>query len=239
MFEIGTSLQEARAKRGLELDAVQKALRIRRRYLEALENERFDQLPGEVYARGFLREYAEFLGLDGSLYVEEYNARHASHEPQPIAAQPTAARLQGGGGRLALAAAVIVLVCAGGGLVAWRLAGSHGSGTAAPPAHAPTAPTTRATTAPAPANASQRQRPQPTQELILSAARGDCWIGIRVGSASGRTLYWRTLRQGSTIRFSLRRPLWLRVGNGSNLDVTVGGKPVPNVPAVTGNLTIS
>src|SRR5579884_1972656 len=88
---MGGSFREARVRRGLELDAVQKALRIRRRYLEALEHDRFEQLPGEVYARGFLREYAEFLGLDGSLYAEEYNARFAPREDPAIAAPASAA----------------------------------------------------------------------------------------------------------------------------------------------------
>src|SRR5918911_1622015 len=78
MFELGSSLREAR----------------RKRYLEALEDERFELLPGEVYTRGFLREYAEFLGLDGSLYVQEYNDRFAHHDELPIAATPTAARLR-------------------------------------------------------------------------------------------------------------------------------------------------
>src|SRR5438132_6331438 len=83
MFELGASLRDARRKRGLELDAVQRATRIRRRYLEAIENERFDLLPGDAYARGFLREYAEFLGLDGGLYVQEYNDRFAPRDEAP------------------------------------------------------------------------------------------------------------------------------------------------------------
>src|SRR5437762_2351804 len=89
MFELGASLRAARHKRGLELDAVQRELRIRKRYLEALEGERFELLPGQVSARGFLREYAEFLGLDGSLYLDEYNPRFARHDEQPTAARPT------------------------------------------------------------------------------------------------------------------------------------------------------
>jgi cytoskeleton protein RodZ len=241
MFEIGISLREAREKRGLELDAVQKALRIRRRYLEALESDRFEQLPGEVYTRGFLREYAEFLGLDGSLYVEEYNARHASHEPQAIAAQPTAPRLPRRSGRAGLVLVVVAAVAVAVGLAAWRLGGHGSSGSTSQPPSTTTVPAPSTTTAPAaaPAPVAEPQQQGPAQQLILTATRGDCWVGIRVGSPNGRTLYWRTLKQGTTIRFSLKRPLWLRVGHGGNLDVTVGGKPVQDVPAVTGNITIS
>ena len=49
--------------------------RIPRRYLHALEDERFELLPGSAYAKGFLRVYADYLGLDGQLFVDEYNAR--------------------------------------------------------------------------------------------------------------------------------------------------------------------
>jgi cytoskeletal protein RodZ len=77
MFEIGPSLREARSRRGLSPADVHKATRIRERYLSALEEERWELLPGDAYAKGFLRTYAEFLGLDGQLYVDEYNARFA------------------------------------------------------------------------------------------------------------------------------------------------------------------
>ena len=69
MFEIGGSLREARLKRNLTPADVQKAIRIRDRYLQALEEERWELLPGDAYVKGFLRTYADYLGLDGNLYV--------------------------------------------------------------------------------------------------------------------------------------------------------------------------
>lgn len=60
---IGERLRSAREARGLSLDEIEAATRIRRRYLEALEAEAFDQLPGPAYAKGFLRTYASYLGL--------------------------------------------------------------------------------------------------------------------------------------------------------------------------------
>src|SRR6201987_3543150 len=83
MFDIGGSLREARLKRGLTPADVQKAIRIRDRYLQALEEERWELLPGDAYVKGFLRTYADYLGLDGNLYVEEYNSRHAHPDDQP------------------------------------------------------------------------------------------------------------------------------------------------------------
>src|SRR5205814_4144291 len=59
--------------------------KIRGKYLRALEDEQFDVLPAETYVKGFLRTYAEYLGLDGQLYVDEFNSRFVSgeeHEPR-------------------------------------------------------------------------------------------------------------------------------------------------------------
>ncbi len=75
MFELGSTLREARVRRGIELAQVAAETRIRTRYLQALEDERFELLPGSAYAKGFLRAYADYLGLDGQLFVDEYSAR--------------------------------------------------------------------------------------------------------------------------------------------------------------------
>ena len=64
MFEIGSSLREARMRRQLELSQIERDTRIRAKYLLALEDDRFEVLPGLAYAKGFLRTYADYLGLD-------------------------------------------------------------------------------------------------------------------------------------------------------------------------------
>ncbi len=143
MFEIGGSLREARLKRNLTPADVQKAIRIRDRYLQALEEERWELLPGDAYVKGFLRTYADYLGLDGQLYVEEYNSRFARpDEPQlvPERFARTGAPFGGVGFlRPLLAVAVIVAIVAG--LAAWQLSGS-GDKQGVPP------PSTSTTTAP-------------------------------------------------------------------------------------------
>lgn len=62
---IGTLLRETRETKGVSIEAVEESTSIRRLYLEAIEKEDYDKLPGRVYARGFVRNYADFLGLDG------------------------------------------------------------------------------------------------------------------------------------------------------------------------------
>ena len=85
MVEIGNALRTARERQGLDLGAVERETRIRERYLAALEEERFELLPARAYAKGFLRGYAEFLGLDGRLIVAEFNARFPDDEQPEIA----------------------------------------------------------------------------------------------------------------------------------------------------------
>src|ERR671934_217736 len=82
MFEIGSSLREARLRQGLDLPEVEQATKIRGKYLRALEDEQFELLPSETYVKGFLRTYAEYLGLDGQLYVDEFNSRFVTGEDE-------------------------------------------------------------------------------------------------------------------------------------------------------------
>ena len=89
MFEIGNSLREARVRQGLDFPQVELATKIRAKYMRALEDEQFEILPSETYVKGFLRSYAEYLGLDGQLYVDEYNSRYVvERRRRPRAAAP-------------------------------------------------------------------------------------------------------------------------------------------------------
>ena len=76
-LEIGSTLKRAREKRGLSLQQVEEATKIRSRYLRDLENENFDVLPA-VYVLGSLKTYAEHLGLDGAAMTRELKRRQAS-----------------------------------------------------------------------------------------------------------------------------------------------------------------
>jgi cytoskeleton protein RodZ len=71
---VGHSLKVVRERRDLALADVSARLRIRRPYLEAIEEGRFGELPGAVYVSGFLRQYAEFLGLDPDQVLKSYQA---------------------------------------------------------------------------------------------------------------------------------------------------------------------
>src|SRR6195952_4238412 len=69
---VGQDLRAARLRRGDEIAAVSRALKIRKDHLEALEEDRPDDLPGRTYALGFIRSYAQYLGLDAARMAERY-----------------------------------------------------------------------------------------------------------------------------------------------------------------------
>lgn len=71
---VGTLLRASRLRCGEELDDVANVLRIRRRHLEAIEDGRFGELPGAAYAVGFIRAYADHLGLDSDEVVRRFKA---------------------------------------------------------------------------------------------------------------------------------------------------------------------
>jgi hypothetical protein len=76
MAEIGALLREARMRQRIDITEMESRTKIRAKYLRALENEEWDLLPGPTYVRSFLRTYAEALGLDAKLMVQEYKHRH-------------------------------------------------------------------------------------------------------------------------------------------------------------------
>jgi cytoskeleton protein RodZ len=91
---IGETLREARMRQRLDITDVEAQTKIRAKYLRALENEDFGMLPGATFVKSFLRTYAEFLGLDPHLLVEEYRARHDPRDESELTpfARPSSGR---------------------------------------------------------------------------------------------------------------------------------------------------
>jgi cytoskeleton protein RodZ len=86
MADIGSLLRETRIRNKIDITTVEDATKIRAKYLRALENEEWGLLPGPTYVKTFLRTYAQFLGLDPHLLVEEYSARFEEPEELEVAA---------------------------------------------------------------------------------------------------------------------------------------------------------
>jgi len=223
VFEIGNSLREARYRQQLELNEVEQATKIRARYLRALEEESFEVLPAQTYVKGFLRTYADYLGLDGQLYVDEYNSRYGVGEDEPrepvvarrSVAQQRHRRLERRGVLFALAGigALFALVIA-----AWKFSGNSN------PPVPPNLPTTNAKQKPA---APAHQRPARPQRIrfFVVASTGPSWLEIRNYSVSGRQLFTGTLDLHKSLFFRARR-LWIDIGQPGNLKASVNGRAI-------------
>jgi cytoskeletal protein RodZ len=119
----GEHLRREREMRGVSLEEITAATRIGTRFLEALEQEAWDRLPGGVFNRGFVRTVARFLGLEEESLLAEYSLAKGEHRTPPHAApelltQPSPART--GTSWMALAAIPLVLALAAGGWFGWR-----------------------------------------------------------------------------------------------------------------------
>jgi cytoskeleton protein RodZ len=224
VFEIGASLREARLRQGLDLRDAETATKIRTKYLRALEEERFDQLPAETYIRGFLRTYAEHLGLDGQLYVDEYNSRYAVDEDQiqQLRARPSAPRAsrrrRNRDSGMVLAALLAIALVTALVIAAWRFGGGDGGDAGIPGLdRATTGAETTPAAPPAPAT--------PARTRVVLRAVANSFVEVRANGQRGRQLYSGTLEQGQSRLFQARR-VWLNIGIPQNVRVTVNGRRV-------------
>jgi len=87
--ELGAILKKAREEKGFSLDHVQEETKIRKRYLEALEQGDYDVLPGKFYIRAFIKSYAEFVGLDADEVLKHYQVEAPEPEMPVNEAMPS------------------------------------------------------------------------------------------------------------------------------------------------------
>lgn len=88
-MEIGKTLKEAREAMGLSLEAVEEETKIRRKYIQALEQEQFEVLPGRIYAKAFLKNYAKFLSVKVEEIMEEFKLQYpVQTEPEDAVVPP-------------------------------------------------------------------------------------------------------------------------------------------------------
>jgi hypothetical protein len=222
VFDIGSSLREARTRQGLDLNEMEFRTKVRAKYLRALEAEQFDQLPGHTYIKGFLRTYADSLGMDGQLYVDEYNSRYVSgDEDQPLLTRrgPNRGRRQRQQreSRLVAIAVIAMVVLTALVFAAWKFGGTaepQVQGVNVPPAATPAA---------------------VAKGVSVKATNGATFMEVRKGSGAGTPLYRGTLERGQTKRFATGR-ISLSFASPRNVVVRVAGTRVA-VPK-NGRLTI-
>jgi hypothetical protein len=226
MPDIGATLQEARMRARIDISEVEAATKIRAKYLRAIENEEWEMLPGPTFVKSFLRTYADHLGIDGKLLVEEYKLRH---EPPPTEAelQPIGQSLREPRRLRAprpprIPRGWIVGLSMVGLLVVLIILGSIGEeGDETPVATQPT------NTAPAPR---PRPRPRPTVANLVLIPTGEVYVCLR--NAGDQLLVNETLTPDGGRRSFRGRRFRLTVGNAS-LTMRVNGKEMGVEPSAT------
>ena len=186
-------------RRGIDFAQAEQATKIRGKYLRALEEERFELLPSETYVKGFLRTYADYLGLDGQLYVDEYNSRFVAGRARARARGARGPRRRTRNRRsrrivvLAVLAAIAVVTVVV--ISAWKSSGGD---------HPPSPPHEDAS-----AGSSAPQPPAP----YLVAASGSAARRRSRSARSGPTgavVFQGTVEKGETLPFAGKR-FWLNV----------------------------
>ncbi len=230
MGELGARLRDERERRGIGIDQIEAETRIRAKFLLAIEEERFDALPGPAYVRAFVRDYAEQLGIDPQALLAELNAR-PDLNPDIVVVPPrrvdTVPMLDP---RVRIAAWIVAAVIAAA-VVAIAAVYLHSRGGS--PAGAgrigrtqplQTTPPTGTGTGTGTGTTTPVVPPRPAA-FDLFAKGGSVWLQVRQGSATGRLLYQNTLAHGRHLRFAHPR-LWVRVGAPWNLAIERMGRPL-------------
>jgi hypothetical protein len=215
VFEIGNSLREARLRQSLDFPEIEQGTKIRGKYLRALEDEQFDVLPAQTYVKGFLRSYAEYLGLDGQLYVDEYNSRFVVGEEEPPSRPRRSAPPSRGvqvQSRVVLLTLLGIVSVTALVIVAW----TRGEPQTVTPVGLGTtkAPTHRTPVVPAVAK---------SVRLLVKASRGSCWLQVHKTSATGPILFQGTLDHGQQQLFTARK-LWITLDRPENLVTVLNGR---------------
>jgi hypothetical protein len=224
MFEIGTSLREARVRQGIEFPEAEHTTKVRGKYLRALEDEQFDILPAETYVKGFLRTYADYLGLDGQLYVDEFNSRYVIGEEE----LPTRPRRSTAGrahrkveSRVVMLALVGIAVVTALVIAAWKFGAPSAQHTGA--GQTPSAP-------PVVAPKAHKAVAGPKTTVSIWAQKGDTGLQVWRGATTTKMLYTGTLQRGQAQRFVSTKPLFIKVGKPDMVHMTVNGRPALLAP---------
>ncbi|MGA6946542.1 MAG: helix-turn-helix domain-containing protein [Solirubrobacterales bacterium] len=228
--KVGKTLQKARLGRGIDLTEVERVTKIRVKFLRAMEEDRWDDLPPPAYARSFLQTYARYLGLDDEALVEEYREniepddaekpipsgiiRSGTIEPHR-SLRPIAFVLGG----LAAAAGVALIVAA--------IASSGGSGTGGTPKRHHGRPATSTST-----GTGSTTTTTTGSELSLEVSpTADVWVCL-VDERGRHLVDGETLTTGDTRGPFSATGFEVTFGNGS-VQMTVNGQPADIPPSAS------
>jgi cytoskeletal protein RodZ len=215
MASFGETLRRERELRGVSLREIADSTKISIRFLQALEQDRIEVLPGGVFRRAFVREYARYLGLDDDRLVAEFLYAHGEQEKDATGRQSREGTHPG--------TVLLVAVFAAGAVLSVFKASQREARTSATPAATaapPQAPAPLAAT-PTPVPAVAEVAAHDSLVLTLSA-RQTCWIEARV---DGQVVFNRELLEGQTETLEAQGEIVLSVGNAGGLSYTLNRLP--------------
>ena len=220
-MSIGETLADARRQAGLTVTQVSRETRIRESIIRDIEQDDFTACGGDFYARGHIRSIAGVVGTDPVPLISEYDAEHGP--PGAIRAadvfepsKPIKIRERRSP---SLRMIVVVVLLAIIGFGAYRLASHHSGANAAVagPTHRPTA-SAKPTVHPTP-------KPTPTSldVVIQLTATEDCWV-LLTSTSSGSQIYMGVVPAGSSMTWTEKQAVNVRLGNPGGIVLTVNGK---------------
>lgn len=233
----GTWLRRQRELREITLREIADTSKISLRYLQALEEDRFDLLPAAVFAKGFLRQYARYVGLDPEETVNFFLDARGQKQEEEVE-EPPHPRRSGPTWSYALVALGVAIVLM---LLVWGLLRLNQAGTVAPRNDAPetrpadprspadveeTATAAEANvTPPAEAVAPPPAAPAPAAPLVVTLDfRGDCWVQA---AEDGESREARVYTQGESLQLEAQRVVRLHLGDVFDVVAEVNGRPFP------------
>jgi cytoskeletal protein RodZ len=220
MASFGEKLRHEREMRGVSLREIANATKISLRFLQALEEDRMDVLPGGLFPRAFVRQYASFLGLNVGELVADFAEAHGelSSDNLPAARPPRRLRITPG---QALLGGIALLVVA---LSLRHTGGEAGRrGRAEPtPGVAAAAPAVLPSDRVYPAPPSAELAVKRESLVLTMTAQQDCWVEVR---ADGATVINRVLSEGESQTLEARGEIVLSVGNAGALSIRVNDRP--------------
>ncbi|MBP1764064.1 MAG: putative transcriptional regulator [Firmicutes bacterium] len=220
---LGELLRKERESRGLSLKDIENAVNIRVLYLNAIENGEYHIIPGEVYLKGFIRNYANYLGLNGAEIVDLYR-KNQTPPPQQIISEtiipaqqtsPNTSRFLKNRKILAGFAVGCILLGTG-----WYVLSSGPS----TPAGSSLVSSRQSVTAPAPI----AKIDQPAvQTIVITAKFSDqCWTLI---TADGKEVYEGIPQNGTSMTWTAKQTLIIKVGNAEAVDLIFNGQNVNKI----------
>ena len=251
----GERLRREREMRGVGLEEIATATRISTRFLEALETEHWERLPGGVFNRGFIRAVARYLGLDEESLLAEYAG--ATNDQPEVAVWATEAQRPRRQSRPWLAALLAIVVLAGGGYIYWqyapRLVGAWRAAVSNAPASRPTARPDAVGAKPAlptPRDAEKQPEvvPQTPAKQGIVTETTPLELKIDVGRATsltvvadGKTLFDGRIEAGQQQRFQAKEKFEISARDSGAVLLEMNGQTMPPLgpPGSPGRITLT